>query len=447
MKRFTKTGAALLGKVPGMPTPKPPPQRKTPTARAAAQAAAQAAGQDFKGLQDWIEVFEAGERTDSKGRTANFTQADLDQMVANVTGAGVPAVLGHPAEADPAYAWGTLKRDGDKLLAKFADINADFEAAVDAGAYRERSVRVYKDPVAGWKVLHVGWLGAVAPALALKPLSYSSAAGQMARPAEPAGDDCADYSSDAQTGWALGDLARLLRGLRDWLIGEKGLDVADKVLPDWTLTSLADTARRIAEAPEPDATVLRAYAAAGAHPHTPGAHTMPAPAGTATITEADLQRARDEATAAATAAATAQFAAQGAELAELRAARQAERIGVQINGWKAAGLVTPAEEPGMAEFMAALEGGQAGEFNFSAADKSAAKKTPAQWFADYVAARPAVKLGPQGAMGEDPKPGVDTEDAQAIAKAAKEFMHAEAQAGRTVSAAQAVQHVTQPAKA
>ena len=439
-----------------MPTAAQPTQPTAPQRTAVAAAVATLAAHAFKGLRDPIEVFRAGTHTDSKGRTKTFTQADLDEMAANVTGAGVPAVLGHPKETDRAWAWAKLRRDGDALLAEFSDIDEDFEHWVDAGAYRERSVAVYQDAAAGWKVAHIGWLGAVPPALALRPLDYTDTRNHAAG---PAGDVYSFSSSDTATGWALGDVARLLRGLRDWLISDKGLDVADKVLPDWTISNLADTGRRVAEEG------LREDGAAAPMPMYSNGATMPqtintaAPGGTTagttttpgTLTEADLQRARDEAAAAATAAAQAQFAAQGQELAELRAQRQAERIGVQINTWTAQGLLLPAEVPGAAEFMAALEGGQAGEFTFSRAPQGEpVRQTPAQWFSSFVAGRQAVRLagavgtGGTGAMGAEAAPAVDTQDYQAIVKAANEYVHKEAQAGRTVSVAQAVAHVTLP---
>lgn len=382
----------------------------------------------FRGLRSPVEVFKAGTHTDSEGRAGTFTRADLDQMVANVTGAGVPAVLGHPKDNDPAYAWAQLRRDGDLLLAEFSDINADFEAAVDAGAYRNRSVAVYHDAQRGWVVQHIGWLGAVPPALALAPLQYSGGA----LPAAPAGAQLHCYSAgEIATGWALGDVARLMRGLRDWLISDKGLDVADKVLPDWSITSVSDAARRAVEATAAEVAPNPAAFAA----HTPAGITMPQP-----ITEEEAQRLRDQAAQAETL--QSQFAAQGAELAELRAQRQAERIGVQINGWKAAGLLTPAEEPGLAQFMAALESGQAVQFAFSGpAPGQQVQQTPAEWFAAFMGTRRPIRLG-QSALGEEPAAQLDTQDARAISRAAQEFMHAEAQAGRVVNVAQAVAHVT-----
>ena len=37
---------------------------------------------EFKGFDDWIEIFKAGTHTDSAGRTWTFGTADLDRIVA-----------------------------------------------------------------------------------------------------------------------------------------------------------------------------------------------------------------------------------------------------------------------------------------------------------------------------------------------------------------------------
>lgn len=403
--------------------------KRTPIAAAAAHA--------FRGLRDWIEVFKVGTHTDSKGRTASFSAADLDQMVANVAGSGVPHVIGHPEHDDPAYAWtkpGDLRRDGDSLLAKASDINSDFESAVAGGAWRERSVSIYRDPVRGWVMRHIGWLGAMEPGVSgLAPLQYAAEL--------PDGAELLEFSAEApawDTGYALREIGGLFRGLRDWLIAKEGLEVADRLVPDWTLATLADTARRITETPDDD--------------------TNPEPATgmfnrgftmRKTYTEDELQAARTAAAAEAAAAAQLQFSAQGAELAELRAQRQRETQQLQVREWVAAGLVTPAEQPGMAEFMSALEAGQAEAFSFAAPGQAAeAKQTPAEWFRAFVSGRKAVRLSKFPAA--DPKTdatALDTSDYQAVARAATEYVRSEAQAGRVVSSAQAVAHVTAQATA
>lgn len=418
MKRFTKTQSPPLGKVQGMAKPNPKP-RKTPAA----------APHAFKGLRDWIEVFRTGAHTDSQGKQASFTAADLDQMAANVVGAGVPAVVGHPKETDPAYAWARdVKRDGDRLLVKLSDINPDFEAAVDGGAYRERSLSIFKDAARGWVVQHIGWLGGAAPAITgMQPLAYAAAPADAERHtfAMAAGMD---------TGYALSNVATLLRNLREWVISKDGLDAANQALPDWAIGSVADAATRInAEAMEDDADEADDTATPLFTRRT-GDPTM------TTFTQAQVDAARAEAAA----QATAQFSAQGMELAELRAERQLERIGVQVNGWKAAGLVTPAEEPGLVQFMAALDGDQADVFKFTAADKSAVEQTPARWFAQFMASRkPVIKLGAVQAGDEtDPGAGSAALSDKAVADKAHAFRAKRAAEGYQISIATAIDAVT-----
>jgi len=283
---------------------------------------------DFKGFDDFIEVFRAGSHTDSKGRAQAFTTADLDQMVANVVLGKAPAVLGHPKDNDPAYGWASFKREGDVLLAKFDDVNPQFEKSVRDGAYRNRSVSVIRDPAHGWRVRHVGWLGAVPPAIdGLKPVSFGASE-----------IDALEFSCEH----------------------DKGAVMA--------LTQ-EDIDRAVAKARQEE--IDKAAAAV----------------------------------AKAKADAEAQFSAQGKEVAELRAERVQERVATQINGWKAAGKVLPAEEAGLAEFMTGLEA-LTTEFSFSKGDGKVSK-TPAQFFAEFMAARPAVvKLGgSQGNAGHDSDPG------------------------------------------
>ena len=405
------------------------PKRSTPgTGPAPARTAAAATlAHAFRGLDDWVEVFYSGDHTDSKGQAISFTHADLDQMVANVALGKPPAVLGHPKHDDPAYGWADLRRDGDSLYAKFSDLDPRFVAGVDSGAYRNRSVYVLKDKAHGWRVRHIGWLGAAPPALdGLQGLAYQAAGDEA--------DEAHEFSADAddRVAWSMGDIASLMRGLRDWVIGKDGVEVADRVLPDWTITSLQAAATTLRDLAAADASkALRAFSAPNPNP----AGDLPMG-----LTQDDVTRAADLARQEAETRLTAQFGAQAAELQQLRGERQAERIGTQIAGWVASGL-PPAATDGMAEFMVAAENGAA-EFAFTAAGTSApATQSPSAWFAAWVSnLLPLVKLGAR-LPGELVQAGVDTTDQHAIARAAHAFIASEATAGRTVGMAQAVTHV------
>ena len=376
----------------------------------------------YKGLQDWIEIFQSGTHVDSQGNERTFTDADLDQMVANTALYAAPAVLGHPKDDDPAYARvKDIKREGASLFAKFGDIDPEFQKAVDDGRYRERSVSIFKDKVHGWMVKHVGWLGAVPPALkGMAALKYSAPAADESFDFAMAGDDmCRDIS------YALNSAAQLLRGLRDWVISKDGLDTANSVLPDWAITSINDTAQRIRDSAMAD-----------------DASPFSQPAGASmSFTQEDLNRAAEEAAARARTEAQAQFAQAQQQLQQLQTERQTERINTQIEGWRAKGLVLPAEEPGLAEFMAALESGAAAEFTFSQGDgKTAGKKTPAAWFHDFVASRkPLVQLGKRSADPEGDS--TDEPSDKEIADRARNYMQAQSGKGIRISIGAAIDAV------
>lgn len=382
------------------------------------------------GLAGWVEVFKAGDHTDSKGRDISFTRSDLDQMIANHELGAAPAVLGHPKQHEtaeektgaPAYAWvEAYKREGDSLFAKFTDINPAFEAGVKSKAYRNRSLSVYKDKQHGWRVRHVGWLGKEPPAI------------EGLAPVEFAGDEADSYEFSApgySLVWGVESLAKLLRGLRDRSIEKDGLEEADRVLPQWQIDNAMECAARArTEFQEADGNSGRLFSQSDN------------PGGSMSFTQEQLDAAKEEARKKAQDEAKADFAAKEAELIKLQAERQSERIAAQIKEWKAGGKVLPAEETGLAEFMVAIEGADA-EFTFSAVDGKEAKKTPAQFFAEFMAGRAAVvKLGRATREDNDPGPGLDKTNPRAIAKAASEFKASEEKAGREISIDAAVAHV------
>jgi hypothetical protein len=389
----------------------------------------------FKGLADWIEVFRAGTHTDSKGRSCTFTESDLDQMVSNLALGAAPAVLGHPKHDDPAYGWvraDGAKRDGTSLYVKFDDINPAFEAGVSSGAYRNRSVSVFNDKDAGWRIRHVGWLGATPPAIeGLTPLDYSAEV------------DAYEFDAgDWDVGYALADTAELLRGLREQMIAKDGLEAADAALPNWRIQSVADAAQRVkntARAEQDDG--IRPFSQPNNSGGVMSFTQEQLDAATAKAAQEAGAKARKEAED----ASAAQFSASQAALNKLISERQAERISAQITGWKATGIVTPAQEPGLAEFMGSLESA-GGEFAFSASDKTNVKKTPAQFFSDFMASRkPVVKLGQMlGQEGADAA-ALDPNNAGQIADRAREYMKEQADKGLTVSLPEAVAHVASQA--
>jgi hypothetical protein len=125
-------------------------------------------------MREWFEIFKTGAHTDSGGNTKEWTEADLDAIAAGYDPAvyEAPIVIGHPELNAPAYGWiESLKRAGDKLLAKAKQVAPEFAELVRQGSYKKISVALTQDN----KLRHVGFLGAAAPAVTgLKNAEFSS---------------------------------------------------------------------------------------------------------------------------------------------------------------------------------------------------------------------------------------------------------------------------------
>ncbi len=128
-----------------------------------------------KGYIMWIEIFRAGKHTDNGGLTAEFSEADIDEIVrkynAKDPAEQAPLVKGHPALDSPAHGWvERLARRGGTMLARIKNFSDEIVADINAGRFRRVSVALYPDMT----LRHVGLLGAAAPAVSgLRPVRFS----------------------------------------------------------------------------------------------------------------------------------------------------------------------------------------------------------------------------------------------------------------------------------
>lgn len=183
---------------------------------------------NFKGFSDWIEIFRGGRQVDSLGREHDGDEL-IEKAVANFDAAKhePPVVIGHPADNAPAFGWVEgLKqevRDGVKvLLAKFSQVQPEFEEMVKRGLFKKRSAAFYPDGT----LRHVGFLGAAPPAVkGLTDLSFAAPAAAVFEFAE---------AEDGR--WA--SLSDVFRRLRELLIEKFGQDTADRVLPNWFIEEI-----------------------------------------------------------------------------------------------------------------------------------------------------------------------------------------------------------------
>lgn len=205
-----------------------------------------------------FELFKAGTHTAASGTTLSFSEADL-RAAAEAYDPAVheaPITVGHPRDNAPAYGWiKSLDFSGGTVNAAPHQVDADFAEIVQAGRFKKRSASWYlpdspNNPKPGTLYLrHVAFLGAQPPAVkGLKEVSFNEEEGTV---------EFSDYDR-----WAWGTLASLMRGVREWLIGEKGMEVADKVMPNYSLAELDEAAKAARQQPAdsiPPASVTPAF--------------------------------------------------------------------------------------------------------------------------------------------------------------------------------------------
>lgn len=129
---------------------------------------------NFKGFDDWIEVFRTGTHTDSAGNIRDWKEDDLKKISENYNPEKneAPIVIGHPADNAPAYGWvEKVKTEGGILWAKFKDVIPEFSDMVKKGLFKKRSISLSPDLA----LRHIGFLGAMPPAVkGLSDLKFSN---------------------------------------------------------------------------------------------------------------------------------------------------------------------------------------------------------------------------------------------------------------------------------
>jgi len=327
-----------------------------------------------KGDLPFQEIFTAGQQTDSLGRVKVWTESDLDQVVSNFDANDLaPMVIGHPKHNSPAFGWvKALKRDGKRLLAQL-DPTEKFTAWAKAGHIRNRSVSLV-NAAKGYKLGHVGFLGAVPPAVEGMPVLEFSA------------DAAETYEFGMSDSYWLSQIARGMRRMRDFFIAEFGLEKADRVTPAF---DIEDIERR---ANELNTETNTAPAFAGATPEIDVEKKF---------TQADI----DTALEAERTKSAADLKAAQADTAQLQFnARLSENrtfVNSLVTNEKGEVRLTPAQSEGLPECLAFLQGLEADSatFTFTAADKTEKKPSAFEFLkAKLTELAPQLRLGREQAV-------------------------------------------------
>lgn len=184
----------------------------------------------FKGFSGWIEIFKGGKQTDSTGREHDGNGL-IEKAVASFDAKThePPAVIGHPKDNAPAYAWVEgLKEEvvnGTKvLMAKFKQVVPEFEEMVKKGLFKKRSASFYPDG----RLRHVGFLGAAPPAVkGLADIGFQEE-GQV--------------TFEFEESWKMISIGRLMSNIREFIIEKFGMEAADKVISQWEIETIKEPA-------------------------------------------------------------------------------------------------------------------------------------------------------------------------------------------------------------
>lgn len=360
-----------------------------------------------------LHIFSPGRHVAMSGAVLNFSAADLSASARAYDPAKheAPIVVGHPRTDGPAYGWVKSLTAGNGLEAEPHQVDPAFAELVAKGAFKKISASFYapdapQNPVPGvYYLRHVGFLGAQPPAVkGLRSPEFADA--------EEGVVEFGDYA-DQQN-------ASLWRRLRDWIIGEKGLEIADSIIPDYAVATLEADA--LQESSDCSTASMPCCSEPSTHQEnqvTPEQAAALEAENLALKQRLDAAAARDKTAAAATRhAANAAFA----------------------EGLVAEGKLLPAQS---AVAIATLDfvSGQESVVEFGDGD---AKKPLTDAVKDLLSALPKQLEFGESATRDKAGAGGDMTDPKAIAAKAVEFQEAEAKAGREISITAAVSHVTAP---
>lgn len=307
-----------------------------------------------------FEIFRAGTQTSSNGTTMDFSEDMLRASVEAYDPAvgEAPIVIGHPKDNHPAFGWIKSLSYADGLITAHPDqVDAEFAEEVAKGRYKKRSASFYlpdhpNNPKPGTLYLrHVGFLGAMPPSVkGLKGVEFQEAIQERGlRAVAFAEGEEGIVEFGEVSPYTFGIIGSALRGLRDWIIGEKGLEMADKVLPSYYIDELNSEAERQRAAQSQVADAVPATPSF-AEPNNQRTED------TGMLTPEQIKALQDEnAALKADAAKNADFAEKENAIAAREAALLKKEIAGKVDELIAAGKVLPAHKDQVTDFMASLQ--------------------------------------------------------------------------------------------
>ena len=113
-----------------------------------------------------IHILKPGAFRDCKGKAVNITAADCRQIARDYRSNTAPLIVGHSPPTDaPAHGWATNLSVGDRgLFADLSHVSPEMQRANAEKRYTRCSSRLVRNG-SGWRLSHIGMLGAREPAV------------------------------------------------------------------------------------------------------------------------------------------------------------------------------------------------------------------------------------------------------------------------------------------
>lgn len=378
--------------------------------------------------QPQIEIFRAGTHRDMSGTELSFAETDLQATASTYDPAKheAPIVVGHPKHDAPAYGWvKALSFSEGSLVAEPHQVDPAFAEMVEAGRFKKVSASFYTptasaNPTPGvFSLKHVAFLGAQPPAVkGLKQVEF----------AESDDDVVVELNfadAEIETGWALKRVFRLFRNIREFLIEEHGQERANKIIEPWDIDMGTEEAANVLDEAVPDSQ------SNFSEPQTPKKEptmtsqnqpTTPSQPSQPSVAIADENR-------------TAEFAEREQALAKREADFNKLAIEAAVLTHVEAGRILPAEQAGVAAFMAELDDDDAVSFS-----EGSEAETQRAFFESFLGNLPQ-RVEFAEVSGDDGKGAPDATDALAISREAVAYQEEQRVKGVVVSTSDAVVHV------
>ena len=338
-----------------------------------------------------------------------------------------PIVIGHPKDNGPAYGWvKSMEFTEGSLDAIPEQVNPDFEEMVTSGAFKKVSASFYlpdapNNPKPGTLYLrHVGFLGAQPPAIkGLKQVEFSEAE-----------EGVVEFEEQWQRGWMFKNVGEVFKNLREFIIDKFSKDEADKTIPNYVIDDLTKSAESLMKEPEtaPNGAPVTDFSESDeAEPETVDMKELEQLKQQVATLEADKTKLESE---------KAALEGKVASFEEGESKRNHAALVARVDALVTSGKIKPADKGRVLAFAERL-GDQTVDFGEGDDEKNLNAQDA--YLKQFEEGKVVLNFEEQSREEDDPSEPVT---ARSLSVKAMEYQEEQRKAGRTISIAEAVTHVS-----